>query len=233
MIETPSPAPNPPPPPPGFAAPETNGPVAALLKNPRRLADSIAARQNVPSSIAALFAVGLAGHAAFGLAIGLFSGWTVAAMDAVKMPLAGAGALLLCFPSLYVFSCVAGSPLSIPQSIALGSAAFAMVGLVLLALAPVAWLFAVSTANLPFVALLAFLLWLVALGFAARFAEKLGANSLFRRRAGVNLWLCILALATLQMATCLRPMLAQPENGWRDSGKLFFLAHFAQTLETD
>ena len=233
MNDNPSPAANPPPLPPGIAAPETNGPVAALLKNPRRLADAIADRQNLPASIAALLAVGLAGHAAFGLAVGLYSGWAVAAMNAVKMPLAGAGALLLCFPSLYVFSCVAGAPLSVPQAVALGSAGFAMVGLVLFALAPVAWLFAVSTANLPFVALLAFLLWLVALGFAARFADKLGANPLFRRRAGVNLWLCILALATLQMATCLRPMLARPDQGWRDSGKLFFLSHFAQTLQAD
>ena len=220
---------HPPPPLPADAPPP--GLVAAVLKDPARVAAAIANREKLSAAILLLLGAGLAGHAVFGIAVGLFGGWPVAAMDAVKMPLVGLGALLLCFPSLYVFSCVAGMPLSILQTLALGSACFAMLGLILVGLAPVAWLFAVSTSSLGFVAMLAFLLWLVAIGFAGRFVDKLRAAPLFQRQAGLKLWFAILLLVTLQMTTCLRPMLAKPgARGWVTSEKQFFLAHFGQAL---
>ena len=213
------------------AAAPPAGPVAALLKDPACIADSIAHRKNPLGAAAQWLAVGLVCHGVFGIAVGLFSGWPVAAMDAVKMPLVGFCSLLLCFPSLYVFSCVAGMPLTLPQTFALGSACFAMMGLILVGLAPVAWLFAVSTSSLGFVALLAFLLWLVAIGFAGRFVDKLRAVPLFQRQAGLKIWFAILLLVTLQMATCMRPMLAKPgERGWFTSEKQFFLAHFGHAL---
>ena len=207
------------------------GLVAALLKDPARIAESIANRERPLGAAAQWLAVGLVCDAVFGIAVGLFGGWPVAAMDAAKMPLVGFCSLLLCFPSLYVFSCVAGMPLTLPQTCALGSACFAMMGLILVGLAPVAWLFAVSTSSLAFVALLTLLLWLVAIGFAGRFVDKLRAAPLFQRQAGLKLWFAILLLVTLQMATCMRPMLARPgERGWFTSEKQFFLAHFGHAL---
>ena len=205
------------------AAAPPAGLVAALLKDPACIADSIAHRKNPLGAAAQWLAVGLGCHAVFGIAVGLFGGWPVAAMDAAKMPLVGFCSLLLCFPSLYVFSCVAGMPLTLPQTFALGSACFAMMGLILVGLAPVAWLFAVSTSSLEF--------WLVAIGFAGRFVDKLRAVPLFQRQAGLKLWFAILLLVTLQMATCMRPMLAKPgERGWFTSEKQFFLAHFGHAL---
>ena len=217
--------------PPSSTVPPPSGLVAAILKDPVRIAAAIANRDKLTAAILLLLGTGLAGLAVLGIAVGLFGGWPVAAMDAVKMPLAGFCSLLLCFPSLYVFSCVAGMPLSIPQTLALGSACFAMMGLILVGLAPVAWLFAVSTSSMGFVAMLVFLLWLVAIGFAGRFVDKLRAAPLFQRQAGLKLWFAILILVTLQMATCMRPMLAKPgERGWFTSEKQFFLAHFFNTM---
>ena len=122
------------PPPP--AVPPPAGLVAAILKDPARVAATIAQREKLSAAIPLWLGAGLVCHATFGIAVGLFAGWPVAAMDAVKMPLAGVCSLLLCFPSLYVFSCVAGMPLSILQTLALGSACFAMLGLILVGLAP-------------------------------------------------------------------------------------------------
>ena len=107
----------------------------------------------------------------------------------------------------------------------------AMVGLLLVGLAPVAWLFAVSTASVPFVAVLAVAIWLTALSFVARYVGKLKANALFQRQAGIKLWLVILTLVTLQMATCMRPMLTKPEKGWWTVEKKFFVTHFGDTFE--
>jgi hypothetical protein len=152
-------------------------------------------------------------------------------MDIVKVPLVALCSLLLCFPSLYVFTCVAGSPLTLSQTFVLGCSCLAMIGLILVGLAPVAWLFAVSTENLAFVTLLTFLIWLVSIGFAARYVEKLKAHPFFQRQAGIKLWFLILILVTLQMATCMRPMLSQGKAGWWTSEKQFFLSHFGQALE--
>ena len=107
----------------------------------------------------------------------------------------------------------------------------AMLGLLLMGLAPVAWLFAASTDCAPFVVALTVILWFVALCFAARFIGKLETNPLFRFAGGIKLWFVILTLVTLQMATCMRPMLRKPEAGWWTGEKKFFLSHFTSTLK--
>jgi hypothetical protein len=203
-----------------------------LLKSPTMVAEVIAfERKGLLANAASLLALGIACHAVFGFAVGLFAGWPVAWMDAVKASLVGVCSLLLCFPSLYVFACVAGSPLSIPQAVVLGCSCHAMVGLLLVGLAPVAWLFAVSTASVPFLVILVLLLWLVAISFAARFVGKLREQPLFQRQGGIRMWLWILILVTLQMTTCMRPMLAKPETGWWTAEKKFFLAHFSAAFK--
>ena len=221
----------PPPVPPSHAAPETHNIASTLLKNPLRISDTIAGQKDLLRTALTLLAVAIACHVVFGLAVGLFGGWPVAAMDMVKIPLVACCALLLCFPSLYVFTCVAGSPLTFAQAFVLGCSCLAMVGLILVGLAPVAWLFAVSTNSHSFVTLLTFLIWLVAIGFASRYVSKLGGHPLFQRQAGIKLWFLILMLVTLQMATCMRPMLEKPTTGWWTSEKQFFLSHFGSTFE--
>jgi hypothetical protein len=222
----------PPPVPGGTPVSGAEGIVTALLKAPVKVADVIAGGgKGASGPVLALLAVGVACHAVFGVAAGLFAGWPVAAMDAVKAPLVAVCSLLLCFPSLYVFACVAGAPLTIPQTFALGCSCLAMVGLLLVGLAPVEWLFAVSTENLPFIVILTVLIWLVAVSFGARYVGKLAAHPLFRRQAGIKMWFLIFVVVTLQMTTCMRPMLARPENGWRVGGKKFFLSHFGDTFK--
>lgn len=223
---------SPPPVPPGNdTAPSNQSPVATLLKAPRKVGDLIAANANPLGTGAAFLLCGVLTHAAFGLAMGLFGGWQVAGMDVVKAPLVALFALLLCFPSLYVFSCVGGAPLSISQVFMLGTSCLAMVGLLLVALAPVAWIFAVSTQSIWFMAALTFFLWMVAASFAISYVGKLRGNPLFARTIAVKFWFFILMLVTLQMTTCLRPMLVKPDAGWWTADKKFFLAHFASAFE--
>jgi hypothetical protein len=211
--------------------PATANVVTALLKDPQRVAESISEHRDLTRSALLLLACAVVCLAVFGVAVGMFGGLTVAAMDVVKVPLSAVCSLLLCFPSLYVFACVAGSPLSVSQTFALGCSCLAMVGLILVGLAPVAWLFAVSTESLPFVVLLTVFTWFIAVVFAARYVGKLRSNPLFQRQAGIKLWFVIFTLVMLQMVTCMRPMLAKPDNGWWTAEKKFFLAHFGATLD--
>lgn len=213
--------------------PEVDSLVSALLKAPTQVGRVIAGDPSViPRQAVILLLVGMLCHAVFGLSIGFFSGWNVALMDAVKMPLVALCSMLLCFPSLYVFACISGAPITLPQTLALGSACLAMIGLILVGLAPVAWLFSVSTEAVPFIVFLAVVIWIIALAFTVRFVGKLASVPLFSRQDGIRVWFFILTVVTLQMTTCMRPMLSMPSASWWTGGKQFFLSHFASTFET-
>lgn len=206
--------------------------VASLLKAPEHVAEAIANRKDPLVAGVKLLCAAIVFHAVFGLAMGLFGGWQVAVMDVVKVPLVAVCSLLLCYPSLYVFACVGGTPLCLSQVFFLGASCLAMTGLLLVGLAPVAWLFSISTANLPFVTMLALFIWIFAILFTVRYIEKLRAQALFQKSGGIRLWLLVLVVVTLQMVTCMRPILTTPKAGWWTGEKMFFLQHFGSTFDT-
>lgn len=226
--------PPPPPPIPGMMdgeAPGANGVVSALLKNPMMIAADIASHRRLLSSGFLLLLTAVISHAVFGFAVGIFGGVAVAGMDIVKFPIVAVGSLLLCFPSLYVFSCVGGAPLSLSQTFMLGCSCLAMIGLLLIGLAPVAWLFAVSTRSAPFITSLTLGIWFVAILFASKYVGKLQSTPLFRRAGGIRTWFLILVLVTLQMTTTLRPMLKSPASGWWTAEKQFFFSHLVSVFD--
>jgi hypothetical protein len=208
--------------------------LAALLKNPAQLAAHMAGERRLFSAALALLLQAAVMYAIFGFAMGLFDGLRTAGMDAVKVPLVAVATLLLCLPSLYIFACVGGAPLSCGQTFMLGASCMAMQGLLLTGLAPVVWLFATSTQSVPFVVTMIFCIWIIALIFMGRYIGKLQMAPLFARAGGIKFWVVILLMVTLQMATCMRPMLAKPGASWWTRGeKKFFLVHFASTFDTD
>lgn len=205
--------------------------LAALLKSPLDVGDAIEGKQKLLAHGSTLLLAAIAFHAVFGLAAGLFGGWQVAIMDVVKAPLVAVCSLLLCFPSLYIFSSVGGSALSLAQAFLLGTSCLAMLGILLIGLAPVAWLFAVSTESVSFMTALILFIWFVAVAFALKYIARLQARALFARAAGIKLWFLVFVIVSLQMVTYLRPMLVTPTGSWWNGEKKFFLAHLADTLE--
>lgn len=213
--------------------PQTNNIVSTLLQAPGSMSAAIADRKKALISGVKLLLLAAVFHAIFGGAIGFFGGWSVARMDMLKIPLIGLCSLLLCYPSLYVFSSVGGAPLSFSQAFALGASCLAMGGLILVGLAPVMWLFAVSTDSAAFIMLLALFIWLIAGGFVVRYIHKLQSNSTFTRVGGIKIWFIIVVLVTMQMVTCMRPILVEVtgEDGWWTGKKMFFLQHFGSTFD--
>jgi hypothetical protein len=205
--------------------------LSDLLKAPAQVGQSIAACRDLRGHGLQYLAAVIVSYAGFGLATGLFGGGATACMTVVKAPLIAMLSFLLCLPSLYVFSCVGGSPLSGSQIAVLGMACLAMVGLLLTALAPVVWLFAVSTSSLPFVVMLDLAIWFVGLTFAIRLIGRWKQTALLRQTGGVRVWFLVLALTSLQMVTFLRPVLTAPGESWWTPGKQFFLAHFASCFD--
>lgn len=216
--------------PPGAEERGCRHPLAALLKSPAWLAAEIEKEEELWGRGALLLLWGLVFHGLYGVAMGLFRGGGVASMDAVKAPLISLRSVALCAPSLYVFACVGGMPITAAQCFALADCAVGMTGLMLLGLAPVAWLFSVSTESVPFVTLLNVAAWAVAVGFARRFFRLFARVGKPRRTAGLGWWLAVYVLVSFQMATVMRPLLALPSKGWRYPEKKFFLAHFANSV---
>jgi hypothetical protein len=205
--------------------------LGALLKAPFWLVNKISRRENLVAHSLELLLWGLVLHALFGVSIGVFSGWEVAGMAAVKVPLIAGAALLICLPSMYVLASVGGMAVNFEQVLAVGACVVSGTGLMLLGLAPVAWLFAVSTESRAFVVVLDLIIWAISAVFAFQIFSKLSVAPALRRTGGLRFWTVIYVLVMLQMATTLRPIISKPTAGWWPGEKKFFLVHFAESME--
>lgn len=213
-------------------APEApRGVFAALDELLRRPGVVIArSRRRTPSSLVYLLLGSLACCVVYGVASGFFQGGGQVLITAFKAPLIVFGSLLLCLPSFYVFSALAGAEVSgrwlATAMVGLG----AMLGLLLVALMPIAWLFSVSSRSLPFIVLLHFVVWLVAIGFGYRFLALA-----FRGAGGMlALWILLFSIVSFQVASQMRPVLRRPaEVPLFAPQKVFFLQHFVELCRSE
>lgn len=106
-----------------------------------------------------------------------------------------------------------------------------MLALLLVALAPISWLFSVSSRSLLAVTLLHATVWMVALLFARR---RLRAGLPPAARLAGGVWLFLFLLVSFQMATQLRPVLyrAAGEPLFAEEQR-FFLQHMAETADVE
>ena len=175
-----------------------------LLKRPEETLRS--------SRAVALLAGAIGCYVLYGAAAGFFQGGATIALAVLKVPLIIVATLVLCVPSFYVFTALAGIDYT-PRAFATAMAGFGGVaGLILLALMPVVWLFSVSTLSIGFVVFLHVIAWLAALVFARQFLMR----SAQRAAGAIGLWLVLVFLVSLQMTTYVRPVL------WHKRGEPMF-----------
>lgn len=199
--------------------------IEALLRNPLSLLQALPEKRQLilPLFLLALFSAGV-----LGLVFGSYSGGTQLWAAPLKI---GGGLLLaalICFPSLYVFSCLANSPLRLNGIAAAYLCFLALLGLLLIAFAPILWIFTQSSNSLPFVGFLALVVWLLSFLLASGLLRKLTkrAHSSWQ----VHLWLLIFLTVTLQMSTALRPILGTSQH-LLPQEKKFFLTHWMENLD--
>jgi len=148
--------------------------------------------------------------AGYGAVAGFFQGGSQIAVAALKAPLIVFCGLLLCLPSLVVFATLAGvkQPWREFGRVAAGLAA--TLGVILVSLGPIAWLFSVTSRSLAFMVLFHLATWGVALLFALRGLARMLAVPAARRLA-VG-WTVLLWLVVVQLATFLGPVLERNEG---------------------
>ncbi|HEY0556181.1 MAG TPA: hypothetical protein VGG20_18150 [Thermoanaerobaculia bacterium] len=169
-------------------------------------------------------------YALYGAAAGFFQGGDQILVAALKAPLIIFFILLLCLPSLYVFSAVAGAEWTRRSFLVVLSGFAATLALVLLALLPINWLFSTSSRYLGAAAFFQFVLWILALGLAWRFlGQGLRMNG---ARGGLVVWLLLFCVVSLQAATVLRPVLSRKAGApIFVSGKKSFLEQIGDVFD--
>ena len=167
--------------------------------------------------------------AVFGFLIGTFSGGVQLWASPLKITLGMGAALLICLPSLYVFSALAGIDARLGQITVMLLLMAGLTGLLLVGFAPVVWVFSQSTDSIGFMGFLTLTFWLISLGFGARLLFT-SANALQSGgRSYLGLWWGIFLVVTLQMSTSLRPIIGTAET-LLPTEKRFFVEHWAGSL---
>jgi hypothetical protein len=146
----------------------------------------------------------------------------------IKLPIV----LLLCLPSFFVFGALAGADLSLRRTAGLLCVFYGMLGLLLVGLLPIAWLFSFSTSSLLFATWLHVVAWVAALWFGWRLLKLAFPHTPTQRV--MLLWTLLFAIVSFQMTTLLRPVLYRaPGQPLVESAKLFFIEHLGSLSSPD
>lgn len=202
----------------------------ALLRRPHDLATHLAgAKHGATGKFAFMAFISIA---LFGFVLGCFAKhdqlWAAPAKISVGLLFSA----IICFPSLYIFSTLAGARVGIGQLAACLAGALALAGLLLLGFAPAIWIFAESTKSLGFMGSLAIGSWLVAVLFALRFLRSVVTATGGTQKGPLTIWSVVFLLVTLQMTTSLRPILGRSDTVLTQEKK-FFLQHWYDTFGTE
>lgn len=199
----------------------------ALLRRPQALVARLADGNHGATRTFALMAV--VSFLLFGFVLGCFAKheqlWAAPAKIAAGLLFSG----VICFPSLYIFSTLAGARVSIPQLAACLAGALALAGLLLLGFAPAVWIFAESTDSFGFMGTLGVGAWIIGVFFALRFLRSAVIATGGSQKGPLMIWSAVFLLVTLQMTTSLRPILGR-SDAFLTEEKKFFLQHWADTF---
>lgn len=196
--------------------------VGEVLREPGGFLDYACRTDRIAPVLLFLVAVTVGGCALFGAALGSFVDSMVAVWDALKLAGVVLFAFGLCFPTLYVFASMSGCRLTPLRLAAFGLTCTATLGCVMAALAPVLWLFAVSTESFVFFVWFSCSLAAIAVFFMQRPLSGARERKILVAPVGLGAWLLVFVIVALQAVTLVRPML----GGDREpQGKCFFMQH--------
>lgn len=202
--------------------------VEALLKHPGRLIHAFQeGGGGVPLRLALSAFISLS---VFGLLLGTFSGGTQLWAAPLKITAGMLVAVIICFPSLYIFSALDGLNARVHQIASVLLGMVALTALLLLGFAPVIWVFSTSTDSLGFMGFLVLVFWIIGLFFGTRLLT--GAVSAIGSESSgyLKVWIAIFTIVTFQMSTSLRPLIGTSENFF-PAEKKFFVEHWLYHMD--
>ena len=207
------------------------GPISAIeciLRHPRRVLYQLR-QPGGGHLIAALLFIAVLCSVVYGLVVGTFSQGTQLWAAPVKIAAGLVVSAFICLPSLYIFSCLSGAQVRLVEVFGLLAGLLALMTVLLVGFAPVAWVFSQSTESIAAMGGLHLIFWFIATYFGVRFLSA-GFAHLNGRPAGLRVWVTIFLLVMIQMSTALRPIVGTSDT-FLPKEKKFFLKHWFEQLD--
>lgn len=203
----------------------------AILRQPRRVMYQLCQAES--SRVRpALLAITVVAALVYGLVVGTFSGGDQLWAAPLKITAGLLASALICLPSLYIFACLSGAQARLTEVWGLVAGTLALMTILLIGFAPVAWVFSESTESVTFMGFLHLLFLVIAVYFGLRFLWRGFSHLHARSDGGVQTWMVIFLLVMLQMTTALRPLVGTAPT-LLPTEKRFFLAHWMDNLSAD
>jgi len=202
--------------------------LEALLKHPGALIHEFqgSGRDGI---IARLLILIIIFSGIYGCVVGSLSGGTQLWAAPIKVTGGLILTVLLCLPSLYIFLCLNGADVRIGQVTGTLLGMVALTSLLLIGLAPVAWIFSQSTDSVVMMGVLHLLFWFIGLWFGVRLIKGLLASTGTTGFGHLKVWLIIFVLVSLQMTAALRPLIGTADT-LLPTEKRFFVQHWLETM---
>ncbi|MDQ8187437.1 hypothetical protein [Pelagicoccus sp. SDUM812002] len=203
--------------------------LESLLKRPGRLMHAVRGESTkrviVPLGVVACLCLLF-----YGFVVGGLSGGGQLWQAPSKIVLGTLASSLICLPSLYVFLCMGGVDARFREVLGSLVAMVALSAVMLIGLAPVAWVFSQSTDSVALASVMHLGFWVIATAVGTRLLGRfLGRPGSTARLRG---WIAIYLLVCVQMMTSLRPLVGTAETAL-PMEKRFFLQHFFEMLDGD
>jgi len=205
--------------------------IEALLKFPGRIIHELQNHWRAALPLW-LLSFALLGMLAYGVVVGSFSGGSQLWIAPAKITMGTMLSILICLPSLYIFTCLSGIDVQLRTVTGVLFAAVSLGALLLIGFAPIAWIFSQSTDSAAFMAALHIALWAIGIMFGLRLLEAMGHLLGGFARNHLKFWSLIFIVVCLQMMTTLRPIVGTSHR-FLPAEKKFFLTHWAETLRAE
>jgi hypothetical protein len=193
--------------------------VAACLRSPEMLRASIG---QDPSARTRLLLLVIVAMAFVGFLMAAFSGGLQVLAVPLKVIAGTIAAMSVCLPSLFVFSNLAGVQVGIRQALGTMLVAVVVLALVLVAVAPVALVFALSTESTAVVGAIHVLFLLIAARFGGAALSRIWADDGGGRSGAATWWIVLFVVVLLQLSTTLRPLIGEYQPLDLSDKKIFF-----------
>lgn len=188
--------------------------VGALLKAQGAVLRDLKSGRNLGRYAANLTLAALLFSAAYGAIVGMFQLGIQTLYSAVKLPIVVLGTGLLCTPTFYVFNSILGSKFTLGQTFGAVILMVSSATLILIAFAPIAWFFTVTTTGVGFLVVFHVIVLVVAAFFgmrtltvARKYLAYVDATQTPIHAWFLRFWFVVVLFVALQMSYYFRPLL--------------------------
>jgi hypothetical protein len=204
-----------------------------LLKDPLKILTGFD-RMSTVGFLVNILLINIVCLSAYGVIVGSFSGGVQWYMSPIKIIVGLILAILFCFPSFYIFICLAGIDVKPGKAFLVLLSSVSVFSILIVGFAPIAWVFSQSTSTVFFIGFFHLLFWLISTLFGMRVLLKAASSLKCKNMFYPLFWILIFLITSLQMMTALRPMIGTADT-ILPKEKMFFMYQwgklFSETVD--